>query len=531
VVVSDEGRRYRLRRIEITSFGGAESPLNLFTSEQLLSLARLRPGDPYERPRVEETVTAIDDAYQQMGFIDATVVERSVRVGEQAEVDMLLTIREGRRSSTGLVLIQGNFLTKDKVIRRLVRVRPGRPLDGTEVELAKERIQATRLFNDVRVAVQQPDVDDPEVRDIIVEIKERNTGSFNFGAGLASDSGVFGEFSFRQQNFDIADPPMTAEELFAGRAFRGAGQSFDLTLAPGNEVSAYSLSITEPHLFESDVSAQFSGFYRTRIYQQYDEERLATSVTLGQRLGDVWVGNVSASLQRVELSNFDPNTPVQVYDDRGPDLFATMGGSLRRTTFDDPFRPAKGSAISIGVDKAIPLSGDVDFWRVGGSLTSFIKINEDFLGRKQVLKLRTEAGYTFGGTVPTFEKYYLGGRSFRGFQFRTISPKSTEGVGTGIGPGPTIPPEPIGGNWLFFASAQYEVPLVGEGLAGVAFVDSGTVTQTPGLDEYRVSTGLGIRLYIDALGPAPLAFDFGFPLRKEPTDQVQVFSFSAELPF
>jgi outer membrane protein insertion porin family len=448
-------------------------------------------------------------------------------VGEQPELDLLISVREGRSSITGLVTIQGNFLTKDKVIRRLVRVRPGRPIDGPEIDLARDRIQATRLFNEVRVAIQQPDPQTPEIRDIIVEIRERNTGSFNFGAGLQSDMGVFGEFSFRQENFDIADFPMSAEELIAGRAFRGAGQSFDITLAPGNEVSLYSISLTEPHLFESNVSAQFSGFYRTRIYRQYDEDRTAVTMVLGQRLGDVWVGNLDFGFQRVKLTNFDVQTPLQVYEDRGPDLFGTLGGSLRRSTVDNIFRPSGGSVVSLAASKAIPAVGEVDFWRIDTELTSFIKTYEDFLGRKQVLKLRSEVGWIFAGKAPTFEKYYLGGRSFRGFEYRTISPKSDESWVPGV----TIPPEPIGGSWLFFAGAQYEVPLVGEGIAGVAFVDSGTVTAKPGFEDYRVSVGVGIRLYLAALGPAPLAFDFGFPVVSQEGDEMQVFSFSAELPF
>ncbi len=525
VFVIDEGRRYRLRRIEILGAGRGGSPLDVFTAEQLLALARIRPGAPYEKPRVDATVDEIRDAYRRMGYLDAQVNIRSVRVGEEPELDLLVVVQEGRSSIAGLVMVQGNFLTKDKVIRRLVRIRPGRPLDGTEVDRATDALRATRLFNDVRVAVQQPSPEEPEVRDVIVEVKERNTGSFNFGAGLASDSGVFGEFSFRQQNFDIADVPMTAEELISGRAFRGAGQAFDITLAPGNEVSMYQMSITEPHLFESDVSAQFSGFYRTRIYSQNDEDRLNTSVTLGQRLGDVWVGNATVGLERVKLTNFDASTPIEVYDDRGPDLFATLGASLRRTTFDDFMRPSQGSGIRLGFEKAIPINGNVNFWRLDTEFTSYLTISEDFLGRRQVLKLRNDIGWIFSGNAPTYEKYYLGGRSFRGFAFRTVSPKTDQTLG-GVDTN-----EPIGGDWMFFTSAQYEVPLVGEGLAGVMFVDSGTVTDTPGLDQYRVSVGVGIRLYIDALGPAPLAFDFGFPLVKQPDDEVQVFSFSAELPF
>ena len=66
---------------------------------------------------------------------------------------------------------------------------------------------------------------------------------------------------------------------------------------------------------------------------------------------------------------------------------------------------------------------------------------------------------------------------------------------------------------------------------GVLFVDSGTVTEDIGFDDYRVSIGFGIRLYIPQFGEVPIAFDFGFPLLKEDTDEEQLISFSAELPF
>ena len=89
----------------------------------------------------------------------------------------------------------------------------------------------------------------------------------------------------------------------------------------------------------------------------------------------------------------------------------------------------------------------------------------------------------------------------------------------------------MGGQFLFFAGAQYEMPLIQEFITGVAFVDSGTVDNDFSLDQYRVSIGFGVRLYIAALGPAPIAFDFAWPLAKEPTDVPQVFSFNAELPF
>ena len=119
----------------------------------------------------------------------------------------------------------------------------------------------------------------------------------------------------------------------------------------------------------------------------------------------------------------------------------------------------------------------------------------------------------------------MGGRSFRGFDFREVSPK---GIRAENG---QISDDPIGGNWMFFAGTQYEVPLVAQNLTGAVFLDSGTVIDDLGFDEYRASIGVGVRIYIPQFGPIPIAFDLAVPLLKETGDDTQVLSFSAELPF
>ena len=530
VFIIDEGRIYRLRSLQIQGVGTSpDSPLEVFTDKQIVALSRIRPGDVVTKPAIERTTETIRNAYLEMGYLDVRVDTRTVRISDEPEVDLLVVINEGSTFQAGLVLIQGNFITKDKVIRRQVRVLPGRPLNGANLEIAEQRLKNTQLFNDVRITIQQPNEDEPDIRDVIVEIKEKNTGSFNFGAGFGSDAGIFGEFSMKQGNFDIADFPMSVDELISGRAWRGAGQIFDLTIAPGNEIQMYSINITEPHLFESDVSGRAGFFYRRRVYFQYDEDRLSSSFTLGQRLGDIWVGSISTTLQRVELRNFDASTPLAVVADAGPDLFTSLGVSLQRSTINNMYRPSQGSVFNVGLQKFFSITGDVDFWEVNAGLTSFLTIYEDFLGRKQVLRLKTNFGYIFAGNAPTYERFFLGGRTMRGFQFRTVSPKSSKTLGNPTGINGT--PEPIGGTWEFFAGAQYELPVFDEFVALVAFMDSGTVTDTPGFNDYRLSLGVGIRLYIPQLGPAPLAFDFGFPLLYEADDELEMFSFTAALPF
>ena len=84
---------------------------------------------------------------------------------------------------------------------------------------------------------------------------------------------------------------------------------------------------------------------------------------------------------------------------------------------------------------------------------------------------------------------------------------------------------------MMFLGAQYQFPLFGESVDGVAFIDSGTVANEITIDPYRASVGVGVRLFLPIFGPAPLAFDFAIPLLQGPDDITQIFSFSAELPF
>lgn len=533
-----EGKPYLLRNVQVSSPGG--KPLKVFAPEQLAALIELKTGDVYSSDKLRKSVKAVQDAYGRMGYLltdDAmppgssgdpivTVQPRQLRVADEQQVDLTLEVDEGRQYIVGNVNIQGNFLTRDKVIRRELRgISPGRPFDATGLETSKDRLDHLRLFNESRITVQREDETDPGYRDVLVEVRERNTGAVNFGVAVGSDSGVFGELSLNQTNFDVTDFPESLQELIAGRAFRGAGQTFNASLRPGTELFQSSISLTEPHLWDTEYSGTAALFYRTRIYDQYTESRYGTGLNVGRRLGDIWAFTVRSRVENVELYDIEADAPTEVFADAGPDWLTSLGLSVTRTTIGTVTRPGKGSRLELTVDRFGALGGDIDFNAVGAEYTVYFTVAEDFLGRKQTLKLSTRVGYEFDGTAPTYESFYLGGRSMRGFEFRTISPK---GIANDTG----LPiNEPVGGQWLFFAGAQYEVPIFQEVLTGVLFVDSGTVTEDPAFDPYRVAVGFGIRLYIPAFGQLPIAFDFGFPIVKESTDEEQLFSFSAEFPF
>ena len=142
-----------------------------------------------------------------------------------------------------------------------------------------------------------------------------------------------------------------------------------------------------------------------------------------------------------------------------------------------------------------------------------------------MLSFQLEGGYIVDGDAPVFERFYAGGRTFRGFRFRGVGPRGIRADTLEEGD------DPVGGDWLLLTGLQYEFPIAGDYLRGVVFTDQGTLTDDIGVDDWRVSVGAGFRIRIGFLSQAPFAIDFAYPIVKEDNDERQVLSFDVALPF
>jgi outer membrane protein insertion porin family len=534
VFLIDEGPVYTLRSLRVEFDQGVDE--TVFTREQIQGLLALNPGDVYSKGLVDESLAAIRSAYGQLGFADAfppgfnAVRAFELRDTERPEVDLLLRINPGRRYTTGEVVIAGNSITKQNVIRRQVEVRPGRPLDMTAIERTERRLEQLRLFSPlppdrgVKLTLQPPDPGEPEFRDVLIEVTETDTGEFSIGGAVSSDQGLVGRIALTQRNFDVRDTPDSLGDMFSGGAFRGAGQTFQIEALPGVDVQTYSISLSEPYLLESDYSGSVNAFYRDREFDEFDEERFGGAVSVGRRFGTRWSGSLALRANSVGLTNIAPDRPVDVFEFADRSLFFGLSPSIARTSLDRFFLPNRGSRTELSVEQVF---GDYTFNTIRADHSVYIPIRQDFLGRDTVLKFEGRIAYQpqDEDDVPVYERMYMGGNTFRGFEFRTISPK---GIRNDTG---ELGNDPVGGTWLFFAGIEVRQPVYEEILHVVGFLDTGTVTNEPGFEEYRVSIGVGVRFSIPQLSPAPIALDFGFPIVDEEGDESQVFTFSVDLPF
>ena len=84
----------------------------------------------------------------------------------------------------------------------------------------------------------------------------------------------------------------------------------------------------------------------------------------------------------------------------------------------------------------------------------------------------------------------------------------------------------VGGNFMALGTVEYMLPVTAsDQIRMVGFTDFGTVQQNVGFEDFRVSAGVGFRLVIPAMGPAPIAFDFAWPIVDQKTDTRRMFSF------
>lgn len=523
VFLIEEGRQYLVYQVRVLEPESNDE--RLLPDAQIRQHMALAPGDVFSQDKVALSARTLEDLLGRLGYLDVRIGISSLPHEDDALVDLVVRIRQGLPSVVGKVSITGNELTRQKVVLRQVRgMDPGRRFDNTGVERTRRRLADGQLFSEGTVTILGKPGD--ESRDVLIDVTEATTGSVSFGAGISSDAGVLGAIDLTQRNFDITDTPQTPKELFTGRAFRGAGQSFALSLQPGDEVSRFSISFREPSILETDYSFGTSLFLYEREFDAYDEKRVGGSVTFGRRFGDVWSASTSLRATTIDITDIEVDAPVDVFASVGESDLTGIGFGLVRNTTDSRLFPTRGNRWTFNIESVGALGGDFNFTRIRTSFKQFWTVDEDFFGRKSVLSWRVGAAIIpEDNEAPFFERLYLGGHNtFRGFAFRGVGPRGIRNDTMTLGD------DAVGGEWLLTTGAEYNFPVYSEVLRAVFFTDMGTLTDDPGVDDWRVSVGTGLRIKVPFFGSAPFALDVAAPLLKEEGDETQVLSFSLDLP-
>ena len=552
--VVNEGPRYKVRNVVV-------SGNKVFQEKNLLFGTKLTSNQFFTERALAHDVEKITNMYGEQGRLFTKVDARPQFLEEPGTVDLVYQIEEDvvRRIGRIDVNINGDHPhTKVNVVLNRIGIKPGDLADPKKIRRAqnwlrgelfagpmpgdpegpkiainpqqdaRQLAETTHRETIIRAqgiidpnappdAVQElyPNqgymdraLQDPLV-DLGIDVTETQTGRLMLGAGFNTDVGVVGSFVLEEKNFDIFRVPTSWEDMWDGTAFRGNGQQFRLEAVPGQDISRYLVSFREPYLFDTDISLGVSGFYYTRFYPDWDEKRVGGRISLGRQFTNELSGSIALRMEDVELKNPTFPTPGLLAESIGSNFLSTVRASVAHDTRDRPFLPGRGHYVELAYEQGI---ADFTFPRGEISGQQYFTTTErpDGSGR-QIISLLGNVGYT-GNDTPIFERYFAGGfQSFRGFAFRGVSP-----VDLG---------KRVGGQFQALGTLEYLLPITADDRFGVvAFTDFGTVENDVAFEDFRLSVGGGLRITIDALGPAPIALDWTVPVIKEDFDDERIFS-------
>lgn len=513
--IIDEGPIYHVDKIVLA---GNE----YFAEQTLRTKLQLKPGQVYIRRKAELDVKQILKLYREAGFIDAQVRQRPQFVQDANAVDVEFEVTEGRQFRIGLIDITGNEFTQDKTVRQVLDEHGFSPGKLYNADMApkqgggklEEYVKRRVLAEQVIIRPVEPGVAVEDQKDAKVDVKEGRTGMIGPGIGISSDAGIGGYLSYRQLNFDIADWPKSFKEFITMGAFKGAGQSLEITLAPGTEVSVYSVDFSDPYWRDKPTELNVRGSKYKRFWSSYDEGRLRSFVGFEQRREENWRRSLSFRAEKVDVDNIDFDAPKEIRSVEGNNDIVGVRAGIGRDLTDDFINPSKGYTFNIGYEQ---VTGDQTFGIPDGTYVWYKTLYQDMLERNTVLATRLHVATTLGD-APPFEKFYAGGsRSIRGFEYRGVS---TRGLQMNV-----LNPQrkdPIGSDWIFLANTQITVPLIGNNFAALFFIDSGAIDT----GTYRASVGTGIQIMIPWMGTVPMRFELATPIKRDDSDEAQAFSFS-----
>lgn len=480
-----------------TAFEGS----TVFSDAELKEKVYYRTGKLYNQKDFEDTVSAIQEAYADKGYLQARVQPRyDVQNGL---LNISFDISEGGIFYIDNVDVSGYGKTKKYVFTRELSIHPGDLYDAAKIRRSQTKIMNLGFINDVQVDLQP--TADPQKVDLGFNVVEGRPGMFQAGLAMSSMDGLYGEVSVNHLNFLNRAQRLSLRTMF------------------GKEILDYTVSWYTPWIYEKPTSLGVDAF-NTRRYrsfvtenQAYTEKRIGGRVKVGPRFNDdIYQLSFGYSFENVDIYDIDPKymyapgkKPGE-YIEKGKTNISTFSADAAIDTRDNIWDPTRGWRNSLGVALAGgPIGGDLDLWyfnarsifnhtvlNVGGNYPIVFVLSNKF-GSVQ----------PYGRTqyVPPYEKFFLGGAdTVRGYE------RAGE-----IGP-------VYGGDMYYVMNAELRFPIAREGRRNMAqfafFFDMGNswdhfddidFSLGPNEHQFKAGVGVGLRFTTPAL---PIRIDWGYGL-------------------
>lgn len=405
----------------------------VYSTDKIEDMLTVKKGEILNIRQLNTDLANIEASYRQDGYILAKL--RDISIDESG--NLTLTFNEGILEG---YVVKGNDKTKDYVITREMRIKPGEVFDAKKARRSMQRVYNLGFFEDVSVKIL-PGKEDPN--NIIMELTviEKRTGSFGIGAGYSSEDGLLGMVSIGDTNFRGTGDSVKAMYEFGG---------------DGGDDSGYSISYTKPWLDEKETTGTFRIYDRKFEYddydnsgdliETYDKKNQGYELNFGRPTDEYTMNYLGFKINNTEYrgheDGLDRSTNTEWLDNNFGETRSIIASQVRDTR-DNIFYPTEGTRTSLSVEYA-GLGGDFDYTKLTGSVQKYYKV-----GHAQVLAFRGSAGYA-NEDLPEAALFEVGGQnSVRGYRDGQFS-----------------------GNRMLMGTMEYRFPLMNK-VQGALFTDVG----------------------------------------------------------
>ncbi|NTV53063.1 MAG: BamA/TamA family outer membrane protein, partial [Candidatus Firestonebacteria bacterium] len=376
-----EGRRYLIREVNYSG----DVLVKLLPA--LEAVQREFVGKPYYRRRNLNLEERILQSYGDEGYADAVVsVEAKIR-RDLGQVSLQARIRSGVPVTLTQVAVSGNTVTQTAFILSRLPSKAGQPLRLSQKNQGFSNLYATGLFSSVDLSLEK--IDDPKASVLQVTVDELPYKELYASAGYGSYEWLRFLAGFKEKNI-----------FGTGRIFRTeAGASFK-----GENALT---GLTDPWFFNTEVTGDFSVFYRRRVEPVYVSQEFGSTLQFSRQLWERVFLSWGYTLRSTHLFDLKADADLQ-----GAVRQYQTGAIVLQTyydTRDNPLYPARGQKTDISSEFSHPDFGSqITYDRYTFGTEWFVPVTEG-----SVLALRYATGLLVPGdgweTIPLDKRFYNGG--------------------------------------------------------------------------------------------------------------------------
>jgi len=507
----EEGEQYRVGDVSVAD------DMDELDSEKIAKNLSLKKGHIFNISKIRRDIKMLHEEVGNLGYAYPKIAPRMAKNDEENRINIEYIIQPGEKVSINDVVISGNNNTKDRVIRRYLYLAPGDAFNASDLKDSKNALGRTGFFE--KVDVKSKKISEDQI-DLLVNVKETATGTISAGGGWGSYEGLMVNASYSEKN------------AFGSGIATSIG--FDLSKISTN----YSVSFTNPRVWDSLYSLGFSFYKKKYEYYNFTQDQLGGSVMLGREFArhfhtSFGVGYIDNKSERNNKQIVSSDGNLTFYDRYGffEDKYkkTSLYFNLSYDNTDDFYVPREGMIAAVNMEYA-SLSGDLDSTELvdyPGGYGKFTKITsklglyyglQDWIDYDLIFRFKARATVienSDGDKLPIAEKLYMGGiGSVRGYDPYSLTPLLN----------PNDLNSRIGGRKRASATVEASIPLSESAKMRLAFFyDYGMIGDNSFNEIHRSSAGAVVE-WQSAFGPINLVF--AKPLDDEPGDRTSTFEFS-----